>query len=317
MSNDQKIPVVDINLEGTGDTSDYLVGENRLEQVSPGLMCRIDNTRVRRAFIMRSTMPKPQLMLQFRLGSPSDVQYPQQKRHFRLAPHFALIAMAPGENKREIFIENQLDYVVSLHCKPELIRRHLESTQEVRPQWLDNFLNNKGLSLFRSYTLTQDMRSSASKILELNPSGQFYKLSLEILTLELLLQSLRCILTSDATDTPVAGMSTRDSKNIHAAKQQLDQSFPHFPALSELSEQLKMSDWKFNRCFKAAFNVSASEYMVKLRMTLAKKLLISTELSITDIGVEVGYGYTANFSKAFKNQVGMSPKLYRNTHDNP
>ncbi|WP_372508092.1 helix-turn-helix transcriptional regulator [Mycolicibacterium alvei] len=46
-------------------------------------------------------------------------------------------------------------------------------------------------------------------------------------------------------------------------------------------------------------------------MHRAKKLLATTAMSITDIGMNVGFSTPSHFATTFKNRVGMSSSAYR------
>lgn len=59
-----------------------------------------------------------------------------------------------------------------------------------------------------------------------------------------------------------------------------------------------------------------SEVMDKIRVDEAKRLLRSTELSVTEIGYVCGFADTSHFSRRFKGRVGVSPTAYRSADDN-
>ncbi len=63
--------------------------------------------------------------------------------------------------------------------------------------------------------------------------------------------------------------------------------------------------------FKKKLDVSPQKYLVSYRLQKAAKLLKSTDMSIADIATEVGYVDSISFSKMFKQEYDMSPKMYR------
>ena len=69
---------------------------------------------------------------------------------------------------------------------------------------------------------------------------------------------------------------------------------------------------KLAATFKQVLGVGVFEWLRKQRMLKAKALLIHSELSIQEIGFEVGYENSANFSSAYKKQFGISPRQQRN-----
>jgi AraC family transcriptional regulator len=81
--------------------------------------------------------------------------------------------------------------------------------------------------------------------------------------------------------------------------------------LGDLARAIGLSEYHFSRLFKRATGRSPSQYFIHLRMTRARQLLIETERSIIDIGLEVGYGSASHFSQVFRREVGVAPSHYR------
>ena len=52
-------------------------------------------------------------------------------------------------------------------------------------------------------------------------------------------------------------------------------------------------------------------YLQKLRIQQALLLLVDPDLSITEIAHSVGYSDSSYFARVFKQEVGESPKVYR------
>ena len=52
-------------------------------------------------------------------------------------------------------------------------------------------------------------------------------------------------------------------------------------------------------------------YLTNLRMEKAKKLLLSTPLSVAEVAERSGYGDYRVFSKVFKKSEGVTPAQYR------
>jgi len=70
---------------------------------------------------------------------------------------------------------------------------------------------------------------------------------------------------------------------------------------------------KMNRIFKATLNETASEYLTRLRLELAKKLLAYTDTSIGDIAELHCYNDFSTFEKAFREKYNQTPSSYRNS----
>ncbi len=63
----------------------------------------------------------------------------------------------------------------------------------------------------------------------------------------------------------------------------------------------------FNRDFRAVFGVSPKPWQIERRLTVAHKLLVESDLSITDIALGVGYLNTSHFISTYKDRHGCTP----------
>lgn len=81
--------------------------------------------------------------------------------------------------------------------------------------------------------------------------------------------------------------------------------------LGHLAEVAGMSEYHFSRLFKKAAGYSPSQFFIRLRMARARQLLVETDQSVIDIGLEVGYSSPSHFSQVFKREVGVTPTQYR------
>lgn len=66
-----------------------------------------------------------------------------------------------------------------------------------------------------------------------------------------------------------------------------------------------------SRRFKKETGKSIVEFIVEERISMAKELLVTTHMSVSDIALCVGYSNFSYFSKIFKQEVKMNPKQYR------
>lgn len=82
-------------------------------------------------------------------------------------------------------------------------------------------------------------------------------------------------------------------------------------SLTEIATKSGMSQRNFNRLFLNETGLTPKEYLQAKRMDKAKKLLTTTDHTITDISLEVGYNSVSKFIEAFKKMVGILPSDYR------
>jgi Response regulator containing CheY-like receiver domain and AraC-type DNA-binding domain len=80
---------------------------------------------------------------------------------------------------------------------------------------------------------------------------------------------------------------------------------------SSIAEAHGVSAPYLSRLFHEAAGVSPSRYLTRCRMEHARKLLLDSRLSVREIALRVGYPDPFHFSKAFKNETGLSPSEFR------
>ncbi len=93
----------------------------------------------------------------------------------------------------------------------------------------------------------------------------------------------------------------------------IDSHYTERLSLHTLSEQFSVSYAHLSKILREHLNMPFSEYIIYLRMNKACELLQSADLSVSEISEMVGYDNAFNFTRAFKNQYGMSPSRYRSS----
>ncbi|WP_042169187.1 AraC family transcriptional regulator [Paenibacillus gorillae] len=67
----------------------------------------------------------------------------------------------------------------------------------------------------------------------------------------------------------------------------------------------------FKREFQAIYSMPPRQWIRERRLDRAKELLMNSALSVTDICYMTGFENSTHFSRAFKEQYGISPAFYR------
>ncbi len=83
-------------------------------------------------------------------------------------------------------------------------------------------------------------------------------------------------------------------------------------SLLTLGEQLQVNPNYLGRLFKKETGMNFTDYLVRIRMDHAKRLLKQTTLKVYEIAHEIGYEDNAYFSRLFKALHAMTPNEYRN-----
>ncbi|MFL5731327.1 MAG: helix-turn-helix domain-containing protein [Cytophagaceae bacterium] len=87
----------------------------------------------------------------------------------------------------------------------------------------------------------------------------------------------------------------------------------HNPELSLKEIQLGtgISEAKITGLIKSNFAINFKQYLNKLRIHEAKRLLAETDLQISEIAYKAGYGNISHFNRVFREEEELSPNDYR------
>lgn len=82
-------------------------------------------------------------------------------------------------------------------------------------------------------------------------------------------------------------------------------------SLRDMSRVAYLSPFHFNRVFHEITGLPPTKFISAMRLDEAKRLLLNTRLSITDICLEVGYNSLSTFTRRFTQRVGLGPREFR------
>ncbi|WP_426453215.1 helix-turn-helix domain-containing protein [Paenibacillus sp. S-38] len=106
----------------------------------------------------------------------------------------------------------------------------------------------------------------------------------------------------------------REDRKIHAverAKLYLAERYSSDISMEQTAEHVNLSPYYFSRIFKLHTGETFVDYLTRLRISEAKRLLEREELSFKEICYEVGYHDPSYFSRIFKKTAGCTPSEYR------
>lgn len=81
--------------------------------------------------------------------------------------------------------------------------------------------------------------------------------------------------------------------------------------LAKLAEIARLSVYHFCRAFKQSFGMPPHRYHMARRIERAKTLLANPNLTVTEIGAELGFSETSAFSATFRKFTGQTPTTFR------
>lgn len=81
--------------------------------------------------------------------------------------------------------------------------------------------------------------------------------------------------------------------------------------LRHLAKAMKCSRSRFNRSFKASFGCTPGQYVTRMRIARAQKLMTLSRDPLRQIAAESGFADPSYFQRRFRKVVGESPAIWR------
>lgn len=81
--------------------------------------------------------------------------------------------------------------------------------------------------------------------------------------------------------------------------------------IEQISQKFEISTTALKKYFRGVYGTSVYSYLRTYRLQVAQKLLLETELSVTEIANKIGYENPNKFTSAFKEMYGHSPTEFR------
>lgn len=104
---------------------------------------------------------------------------------------------------------------------------------------------------------------------------------------------------------------SKNHKNISEITGYINNNYAEDITLDSVCKQFFISPYYFSRTFKKNTGFTFVEYLNGVRIKEAQKLLLETNLSVTEISNRVGYKSITHFGRVFKNITGSAPLHYR------
>ena len=104
---------------------------------------------------------------------------------------------------------------------------------------------------------------------------------------------------------------SRESRVLNESCRYIQENFHRTITIKELADNVSFSPSYFFKLFKRAANTTPAEYIISVRMSNAKRLLLETELTMAEIAEACGFNDASYFSCCFKKLFGATPSEYR------
>jgi AraC-like DNA-binding protein len=99
--------------------------------------------------------------------------------------------------------------------------------------------------------------------------------------------------------------------SLRRARDHIDRNFASEVGLAEAAAIAQLSKFHFLRLFAAAYGVTPGVYLTNRRIERAQDLLRTTNLTVTEVCMAVGYSSLGSFVTRFRDITGETPGAFQ------
>ena len=125
-----------------------------------------------------------------------------------------------------------------------------------------------------------------------------------------------CVWISHALDEFIESVYTsQDAKKMRQLKPAIEfmqYNYEHPLTLPDIAKAVHLSVSRLAHLFREQMGVTIVDYLTNIRITHAKRMLLTTDNNCTRICYEVGYNNQSYFTRVFKQTTGLTPRQFRN-----
>jgi len=232
--------------------------------------------------------------------------------------------LQPGEmiliNAKEVHAVNVLDYGIhrsfAVKFTPETICSDTQSLMELK--YVIPYIIS--ISDFKTRYTKEEVENSNIKncidniIKEDRERQHAYKFAIRIYISHLFLDLIRKVNNIVPPTEEIKDNIKNEFRNIFHF---LSSHYAEKLSAVQVAKKFGLRQSDFSAHFKKITGKSFNEYLNYIRICKAKRMLISSKKSITEIALSVGFANTSYFINCFKNQMGITPASFKQIYTDP
>ena len=112
-------------------------------------------------------------------------------------------------------------------------------------------------------------------------------------------------------DLRIPDIETEDYQQMASAIEFAEQNLSAPPSVEKLATIAQMSRYQLDRRMRRVFGLTTGQWLLKVRLDVAQRLLQETNQSISAVALEAGYSDQSAFTRQFRRATGLTPGEYR------
>lgn len=227
-----------------------------------------------------------------RKGKTAPVSKPPYVRVFPSAlPHVSVF-------KKDTHVK-----VVSVFIDADYLKRFLKDDASHFP-----FLFDSGNNFLIEEIMTDNIIRTVNDIVKTDGPVALRSYHYKLKAMELLFYLFESL--SKRERSPHKTLSGQDISAIYKVRDRLVASLDKPGTIKELKQVAGMNELKMRKIFTQVFGMGIYDYYQHVRMKEAARLLRNENLSVAEVGYQMGFENLSHFSRMFEKHIGTKPKKY-------
>lgn len=213
----------------------------------------------------------------------------------------------------ESIAENSKTTWVTVAFTPDYLREigGDKLLQSCTPDVSALFEKQKQQSHYKEFPLDSRLNQITSHVISSNLHDTLHLQYLKAKSAELVCVALDTMVSEPTERKQSVLLRERDRTAIRMAAEILQNNLAQPPSIHEICLMIGINRNKLHYGFKEVYGMSVSRYVQDLRLDYAYERLNTSEDSLLQIALDVGFNHQSSFSTAFKRKFGLSPKSLR------
>lgn len=208
---------------------------------------------------------------------------------------------------------NDISFLIELRAKPQILeiikKKHLDEIEDEI-----SIEDKKNDLIIWNAMYTREIVENGILTKYLHPVyNKFYTLIPTLNNIKAL-QELELKMIDTYINLLINDVEVKDNFVINRILKHLHLNIESQISLKKLASEVNLSEGYISDCFKKHMGITIMKYAKKIRIDRAKVLLLTTNNSILEIGLTLGFHDQSHFHKVFKSFTGVSPSEYRNNN---
>jgi AraC-like DNA-binding protein len=102
-----------------------------------------------------------------------------------------------------------------------------------------------------------------------------------------------------------------EDERVRKVKDFIVANYMHNISLKQMADLVCMSDESFSRFFRHKTGRTPNRYLIDYRLGIAARMLLTTKLSVAEIGFSCGFNTLSHFNRLFRESKGCTPSEFR------